>query len=98
MYRLNSVLLSHFILDLRSIYLIESSHSGVSRKSLTLQFTTHIQGNLGATLDDSWATRIESRVEEESILYSNNPLAAGLLDTGGINGNTRESRENSVVE
>lgn len=79
-YRLTSILLSHFILDLRSIHYTHNSTSQLSDESTTLRFATSIQGNLGASLDGSWATGQERDIEEDiEIQYSNNPLATGLL-------------------
>ncbi|KAK7686415.1 hypothetical protein QCA50_010639 [Cerrena zonata] len=79
---LNAILLSHFILDLRSIYLTDSNPSQTSHSHTTLQFVANIQGNIGASLNDSWATGEEGDLEEdEEIQYSDNPLATGLLGT-----------------
>ncbi|KAK7692452.1 hypothetical protein QCA50_004077 [Cerrena zonata] len=82
---LNSILLSHFILDLRSIYAIGSKPSDSSQSSYkteTVQFAAHIQSNLGASLDSSWATGEESTFEEvDKIQYSDNPLVTGLLES-----------------
>lgn len=81
-YSLNSILLSHFILDLRSIYFRENNSIQTSHKITSLQFATDvIEGNIGASLDASWATGEERNFEEdEAIQYSNNPLVTGLLE------------------
>lgn len=80
-YSLHSILLSHFILDLRSIYPTASNPAQSSNKTTSLQFATNIEGNLGTSLDVSWATGEGRDIEEdEEIKYSDNPLAAGLLE------------------
>ena len=82
--RLTSILLSHFMLDLRSIYLKGSDPTHASDHVTTLAFVSNVEGNLGASLDASWATsqRTDSDTEEDEdeIQYSDNPLATGLLD------------------
>lgn len=72
--RLNSILISHFILNLRSIYFKETNDSQPTHSSLSLHF---VEGNIGATLDDSWATGREYDGEED-ICYSGHPFATGL--------------------
>ncbi|KAK7682106.1 hypothetical protein QCA50_014692 [Cerrena zonata] len=84
----NSILLSHFILDLHSIYLTESNPgSQTNPRSTGMEFAASVQGNIAASLDISWATGEESErdiEEDEEIWYSNNPLTDGLLqDIGG---------------
>ena len=82
--RLTSILLSHFMLDLRSIYLKGSDPTHASDHITTLAFVSNVEGNFGASLDASWATsqRTDSDTEEDEdeIQYSDNPLATGLLD------------------
>ena len=82
--RLTSILLSHFMLDLRSIYLKGSDPTHASDHVTTLAFVSNVEGNFGASLDASWATiqRTDSDTEqdEDEIQYSDNPLATGLLD------------------
>ena len=82
-YSLTSILLSHFILDLRSIPLSEDDSSGSTHQVTSVRFATNIEGNLGATLDISWATGEERDIDEEEdndIVYSDCPLAVGLTD------------------
>lgn len=81
MYRLNSILVSHFILALRSIYLKNTNTSESSTGTSTVQFGAFIQSNLGATLDDSWIIGRERDIEDEPVEYSGNPLATGLLSS-----------------
>ena len=81
-YSLTSILLSHFILDLRSIPLSEDDTSGSTNQVTSVRFASNIEGNLGASLDVSWATGEERDIDEEednNIVYSNNPLAVGLI-------------------
>ena len=80
---LTSILLSHFLLDLRSFPLSEDGTSGSTRQVTSVRFASNIEGNLGASLDVSWATGEERDIEEEEdddIVYSDNPHAVGLID------------------
>ena len=80
---LTSILLSHFILDLRSIHLSEDDTSGSTHQVTSVRFATNIEGNLGATLNISWATGEERDIDEEEdddIVYCDNPHAVGLID------------------
>ena len=82
-YSLTSILLSHFILDLRSIPLSEDESSGSTHQVTSVRFASNIEGNLGASLDISWATGEDQDIDEEEdndIVYSDNPLAVGLTD------------------
>lgn len=75
-----SILLSHFILDLRSIYPVTSDVTNHSHKVTSLQFAVGIENNLGTTLHLSRFTGEERFIEDEDqIIYSQNPLATGLL-------------------
>lgn len=88
-------MLSHFILDLRSIYLKECSTTQTNQQLTSVKFAANIQGNLGASLDTSWATGEERETEEEQMIwYSDNPLATGLL---GTEENTRQVRAFSYL-
>ena len=90
-------MLSHFILDLRAIYLKDSdcTRSQVTSKITTVRFASFIQGNAGASLEISWKTEKEEGVEE---LYSDNPLAAGLLGDFDRDSGDREGGKNTEVE
>ena len=82
-YSFTSILLSHFILDLRSIHLSEDDTSGSTHQVTSVRFASNIEGNLGASLDISWATGEERDIDEEEdddIVYSDNPLAVGPID------------------
>ena len=84
--RLNSILLSHFILDLRSIYSKNRDHDITEQSSTTLHFVTNIEGNIGATLFTSRFTgRERDEEDEEGISYSDYPFATGLLESGTVN-------------
>ena len=79
-YSLNSVVLSYFILDLRSIYLIEKKPTNTSQQATILQFAANSQGTMGASLDTAWVTGQERHFEEdEETEYSDDPLATGLF-------------------
>ena len=82
-YSFTSILLSHFILDLRSIPLSEDESSGSTHQVTSVRFASNIEGNLGASLDISWATGEERDIDEEeddNPVYSDNPPAVGLID------------------
>ena len=82
-YSLTSILLSHFILDLRSFPLSEDDTSGSKHQVTSVRFATNIGENLGGSLDISWATGEERDIDSEEdndIAYSDNPLAVGLID------------------
>ena len=81
-YSLTSVLLSHFILDLRSVYLSTNDTSGSTHQVTSVSFAINIEENLGAILDVSWATGEEPDINEEDndIVYSDHPLAVRLID------------------
>ena len=82
-YSFTSILLSHFILDLRSIHLSEDETSGFAHQVTSVRSASNIEGNLGASLDTSWATGEERGTDEEeddNPVYSNNPPAVGLID------------------
>ena len=82
-YSLTSILFSHFILDLRSIHLSEDDTSGSTRQVTSVRFASNIEGNLGASLDISWATGEERDIDEEEyddVVYSDDPHSVGLID------------------
>ena len=82
-YSLTSILRSHFILDLRSIHLSKEDTSGSTHQVTSVRFASNIEGNLGASLDVSWATGEERDIDEEEdndIVYSDNPVAVGPID------------------
>ena len=82
-YSLTSILLSHFILDLRSIHLSTDDTSGSTRQVTSVRFASNIGENLGGSLDISWATGEERDIDEEednNIVYSDNPVAVGPID------------------
>ena len=59
-----SILLSHFILDLREVD--SSGHVSMSSGPLSsVRFTSFLQGNIAAEVDDSWFTGIEREEGEE---------------------------------
>ena len=69
-------------MDLRSVYLSNDDTSG-STQVTSVRFATNIEENLGASLDVSWATGEERDIDEEEdndIVYSDHPLAVGLID------------------
>ena len=82
-YSLTSILLSHFILDLRSIPLSEDGSSGSTHQVTSVRFASNIGENLGGSLDISWATGEERDIDEgedNDIVPSDHPLAVGPID------------------
>ena len=80
---LTSILLSHFILDLRSIPLSEDDTSGSTHQVTSVRFASNIRENLGGSLDISWATGEEQDIDEEEdndIVHSDHPLAVEPAD------------------
>ena len=70
-------------MDLRSIHLSKDDTSGSAYQVTSVRFATNIEENLGASLDVSWATGEERDIDEEEdndIVYSDHPLAVGLID------------------
>ena len=70
-------------MDLRSIHLSEGDTSGSTHQVTSVRFASNIEGHLGASLDILWATGEERGIDEEEdndIVYSDNPLALGLID------------------
>ncbi|KAK7683435.1 hypothetical protein QCA50_013266 [Cerrena zonata] len=83
---LTSIILSHFILDLRSIYHTTKNPSQTSSKLSSLHFASAIEGNMGATLATSLGSNREDQEEEtEKIQYSDYPFSTGLADIKEIN-------------
>ena len=78
-YSINAIVLAHFILNLRSIYHINADPSKAD-KSLTIQFVSAIEGNMGTSLDGSWFTGMEVEASDE-VEYANSPFEAGLFGT-----------------
>ena len=75
--RISSILLSRFILDLRSVYVTESN-SGSGRMS-SLRFASQFSGNIGAPLEEAstWTTNAADN-EPEPMLFSDDPMAEVL--------------------
>ncbi|KAK7677133.1 hypothetical protein QCA50_019842 [Cerrena zonata] len=79
-----SILISHFILDLRGVYLGDGDEWD-ENTSISLNFGDSVIGNLGAPLDSAWVEgqsgkERNTEEEDESIKFSRNPLSVGLLD------------------
>ena len=97
-YSFTSILLSHFILDLRSFPLSEDDTSGSTHQVTSVRFASNIGENLGGSLDISWATGEERDIDEEEdndIVYSDNPVAVGLIDIRTDNEGRLEAAETS---
>ncbi|CAL1698436.1 unnamed protein product [Somion occarium] len=88
---LTSIVVSRFILDLRSVYLSADGDQQTQPSVSTVHFASVIAGNIGASLHGSWATgdprhnvgqeAEQEEAEQEALeVYSDNPLAVGLLD------------------
>ena len=97
-YSLTSILLSHFILDLRSIPLSEDDSSGSTHQVTSVRFASNIGENLGGSLDISWATGEERGTDEEeddNPVYSDSPPAVGLIYIRGDDEERLEVAETS---
>ncbi|KAK7688727.1 hypothetical protein QCA50_008266 [Cerrena zonata] len=83
---LTSIILSHFILSLRSIYHTTDNSLQTGSKQSSLHFISAIEGNMGATLSGSWGSNREDEEEEtEEIQYSEYPFSTGLIDLKKVN-------------
>lgn len=80
---ITSVILSHFILDLRSIYHRPTQSLDSKSQQSSIQFASAIEGNIGATLNVSWASGEERITEDDEIQYSDHPFSTGLAHIGG---------------
>ncbi|KAK7688683.1 hypothetical protein QCA50_008221 [Cerrena zonata] len=74
---ITSIVLSHFILSLRSIYHTTNNFTHPPSKNSSVLFASAIEGNMGATLSASWADVEES----EDTQYSEYPFSIGLADS-----------------
>ncbi|KAK7683429.1 hypothetical protein QCA50_013260 [Cerrena zonata] len=88
---LTSIVLSHFILNLRSIYHTTSNPLQTSSRQSSLYFASAIEGNMGATLSASFGSSRGEEKETEEIQYSAYPFSTGLADIKEIN--TSENME-----
>ena len=99
---MNSILLSRFILDLRSIYHTPGSITSSNTQPSSLHFVSRVEGNIGASLDASWATEDNAgghdSEEEEEIYYSNNPLLTGLANPVQKNDRTQPDQRYSKYQ
>ena len=98
---MNSILLSRFILDLRSIYHTSGSIPSSNTQPSSLRFVSRVEGNIGASLDASWATEDNAGghdSEEEEIYYSNNPLLTGLANPVQKNTRTQPDKRYSKYQ
>ena len=66
MHSLTAIVLSHFILDLRSSNTSSHSPTQTSRNS-SVRFASAIEENFNGPLDASWATGEEVDLEDEDI-------------------------------
>lgn len=73
------MLVSRFLLDLRSVYLSGQGHDSLNSTS-TIRFSDSIIGNIGAPLDTSVAFNAgdEHEIRENRIRYSNDPFSMML--------------------
>ena len=75
--RISAIILCHIILDLHSVYPMANNPESTPTNVTTVLFA-NVESNIGATLDDSWATGRERG--EDRITYSDNPISVGLLE------------------
>ena len=76
---LTSIILSHFILDLRCIYQTSGNLTQSSDRYSTVQSSSAIEGNIGASLVNSWTQVMDEQrdIEDERIQYSEYPFVKG---------------------
>ena len=83
-HRMVSIIVSHFILDLKSIYYTPGETSQSHRS--TIHFASAVEGNLGAPLSHSWlsgADEVDDCIEEGPH-YSEYPFSTGLFEEGHV--------------
>lgn len=85
-FSITSILLSHFLLDLRSFSQSDSNSFSSDHQGSSVHFAGSILGSMGSTVDAPWAVEededVERNIEEnQSIISSNNSLATGLPET-----------------
>ncbi|KAK7688670.1 hypothetical protein QCA50_008208 [Cerrena zonata] len=85
---LTSIILAHFLLDLRSVYL----KNGQLDADSSIQFSESILANMGASLNDAWVGDVMNRDSESETVLSDKPLSVGLLDSD-IDHNTNDTGE-----
>ena len=79
-FSIGSIILSRFILDLRSIYSSDADPTLSNENASALQFAAGIEENMGATLSNDWFSgRQRNTEEDEEIRYTDGPFGAGLL-------------------
>ncbi|KAK7676156.1 hypothetical protein QCA50_020867 [Cerrena zonata] len=79
---IQSILMSHFLLNLRSVYMSPSgANPDSSGNSLTPTYSSMIVGNLGAPLRDVYDPDEEEDEEEDIIYVASDPLLVGLDTT-----------------
>ena len=80
----NSILLSRFLLDLRSVYQADTPALASLPVVSSVRFASTLAGNIGAILGDAWVTgRDRDEVDDdddEQAQFSEYPFAVGLLD------------------
>ena len=52
--RVNSILLQHFMINLRSVYATDGNQSVSGQQSIGVNFANTVLGNIGAPLNGSW--------------------------------------------
>lgn len=80
-YSLTSIILSRFILDLRSVYHTTHNISQSDSKQSSVCFASALEGNMGAALNASWrSSRDHNEEEAEGLQYSGYPFMTVLSD------------------
>lgn len=64
--RVHSILLSNFMINLRSVYQSTGNLSDPVQQSLSMQFASSVLGNIGAPLNSSWALNMDDS-EQDSL-------------------------------
>lgn len=78
---ISAILICHFLLDLRNIYISEGGTEISQSEVTTLRFSDTLVGNAGAPLDSFLHVDHDDSLQtEETAYYSKDPFEFGLQD------------------
>ena len=98
-FSIGSIILSRFILDLRSIYSSDADPTLSNENASALQFAAGVEGNMGATLSNDWFSgRQRNTEEDEEIQYADSPFGAGLLSEVGSKSSQNSAKRVNQME
>ena len=85
--RATAILVTRFLLDLRSIYYVDTSSDGTETtmetdKSTTdIRFAASIVGNMGAPLAGKFGESDQGESDDSTLEFSNDPMSTGMLES-----------------